>query len=689
MITLEQTEEWLQDQEPSYTYEFCGKTYHATWWDGELLGDHVALDLETSVTNHEDIRLACVFDSKNLFYVHPNRIKELFKQLDEPHRKVVCHNSTFDIVNLCAFAGEMKNPVEWVKQGKVHDTLALARLVSLAEGLPYAPNDLGSVSKKYLGLELPKEVSITPPGAEKPKKVALSFGDYDDVRQMPAAALHYCAFDTLASALCLKPLRAMASKLAEKHGADPGKLLSYETLVKTMIAGGLTSYHGIAVDQNLVEANASRLKEEMKEYERILNDEGYYPGSNEKGIKDKLDDILDVIAKNEGISLTKYYHRSRKKIVHSTRENDLRQFKHIPFINALCNFERIRKQLSTFVEPMLGKERVHSSYLAGKTTGRVSSKNPNMQNIPRSSQVREQFVAGPGKKFVIADYTAAELQAIAQYCLDNYGVSKLGELLNAGIDVHRYVASRYLGKPEKELTKDERSAGKPFNFGRLGGSGPATLQSVALNTYGVSLTLEETRKLIEIWDIEFPEAGCHFREANNALAKAWSTNRSGAYKISMTLKDNPSNRLSDSEINWAWGEIKRIVSEYPQLEQHEEAVESKTTSTILVRDMERLRVAKLPSGRLRGGCSYTEWCNNAMQGHQSDITNETWFELHAAGLKVVNSIHDEFIIECPEDLAIETQKQVEKIMLTVAKRFNPSMSKMSVESAITDTWRKV
>lgn len=689
MITLEQTEEWLQDQNSSYTYDLSGKSYHCPWWEREELGEYVALDLETSVTNHEDIRLACVFDSKNLFYVHPDQIKELFRQLNDPHRKIVCHNSTFDIINLCAFAGEMNKPVEWVKQGKVHDTLALARLVSLAEGLPYAPNDLGSVAKKYLGVELPKEVEITPPGAEKPKKVALSFGDYDDVRQMPAAALHYCAFDTMASALCLKPLRARARELAKNNGVDPNKHLSYEILVKTMIAGGLTSYHGIAVDQGLVKANADRLKEELRGYEKALNDEGYHPGSKTPGIKDKLDEILSGLSKKHNIVLRRYEHRSRKKEVHSTREEDLRPFRHIPFIDALCNFERVRKQLSTFVEPMLGKERVHASFLAGKTTGRVSSRNPNMQNIPRSSEVREQFIAGPGRKFVIADYSAAELQAIAQYCLDNYGVSKLGELLNAGIDVHRYVASRYLGKLEEELTKDERSAGKPFNFGRLGGSGPATLQSVALNTYGVSLTLEETRKLIEIWDKEFPEAGHHFREANNVLATAWSTNRSGSYKISMTLKGNPNNRLSDSEINWAWGEIKRIVSEYPQLAQHQEAVESKTSSPLLARDMERLRVAKLPSGRLRGGCSYTEWCNNAMQGHQSDITNETWFELHAAGLKVVNSIHDEFIVECQEDLAIETQKQVEKIMLTVARRFNPNMSKMAVESQITDTWRKV
>ena len=56
---------------------------------------------------------------------------------------------------------------------------------------------------------------------------------------------------------------------------------------------------------------------------------------------------------------------------------------------------------------------------------------------------------------------------------------------------------------------------------------------------------------------------------------------------------------------------------------------------------------------------------------------------------MVNVVHDEFIVECDEDKADETQKRVGEIMLETAKEFNPDMKKMAVESAITDKWEKV
>ena len=87
------------------------------------------------------------------------------------------------------------------------------------------------------------------------------------------------------------------------------------------------------------------------------------------GIKDVFGSILEELEKEHGLSFVKRYHKGRKKTVYSSKIDDLKEYSHIPFIKNFLEFERIQDLLSTYIAPLVGKDRVHSTYKAGKTTG--------------------------------------------------------------------------------------------------------------------------------------------------------------------------------------------------------------------------------------------------------------------------------------------------------------------------------
>lgn len=697
-ITVTPTDDWFKPQEEgeNYSYEFAGKTYESKWWEGEVLNETLCFDLETTVEDHRDIKLVSAFDGDKVYRVLPNQLSAFF-ELHKEHN-LVCHNSEFDIGNLLRFTNQVGLGLTLLRKRQIKDTLALSRLISLAEGR-IGGNDLGSVTKKYLGIDLPKDVEVEIEGEKKPKKVSLSYGHFKDIKRAPRCFIHYNAYDVIAPFFLWNKLKRRAEELAIEHNVDPKKLLSYDHLVSTGICGVITSYHGFKLDQDAVLKKKQELEEQKEAALIELRKYDYDPEAKKTekrtkdfiGKQDLFGSILEKLEKEHGISFIKNYHKGRKKEVYSAKIDDLKEFKHIPFIESHLEYERVSDTLSTFIAPLIGKDRVHSTYKAGKSTGRISSTKPNLQNVPTSGGIRDLYVAGPGRKLIIADYSGAELQVAGQYCLDNYGSSHFASMLNQGVDVHRYVASKYLGKPESQITKAGRAAGKPFNFGRLAGSGALTLQRTAKNDYGVDLTIEETKKIIQVWDDLFPEAKEHFKAANRALEKSLGISKYQTYPLFKTAKGETDN-LSDEQIDWAWKHIAKIKDKFPRLAKYREDIINKKPSEELERAIQSTRVSILPkSGRVRGGCSYTEWCNNAaLQSGQADITNTAWRKLLEEGFKVVNVVHDEFIVECDEGkAAIETQKRVEKIMLETAKQFNPDMTNMAVESEITDKWEKV
>lgn len=163
----------------------------------------------------------------------------------------------------------------------------------------------------------------------------------------------------------------------------------------------------------------------------------------------------------------------------STRESILQKMKDMhPVVPLILKFREVSKLLSTYVEPYVefadgqttGTIEIHTDYKQlGTTSGRFSSQNPNMQNIPArgawAGRVRELFKAREGMSYVALDYSQVENRIMADISGDKV-------LINDFLwdkDIHRATASRIFGKPEKSITSNERTKGKTVNFGILYG----------------------------------------------------------------------------------------------------------------------------------------------------------------------------------------------------------------------------
>ena len=146
-----------------------------------------------------------------------------------------------------------------------------------------------------------------------------------------------------------------------------------------------------------------------------------------------------------------------------------------------------QKLLGTYVlglRSRMHEGKVHTSFTQhAAVTGRLSSRDPNLQNIPRDSNVRALFIAPPGYSLVVADYNQIELRVTAHFCRDE----RMRAIFDADEDIHAGTMAAITGKDIEDVTKDERQVGKGLNFAVVYGAGPNKVAAMS----GVSV--EEAR----------------------------------------------------------------------------------------------------------------------------------------------------------------------------------------------------
>jgi DNA polymerase-1 len=157
----------------------------------------------------------------------------------------------------------------------------------------------------------------------------------------------------------------------------------------------------------------------------------------------------------------------------STDASVLKKLDH-PLVEALMEYRELEKLRSTYVDGYLplvdpdGRIRTNFNQMAA-TTGRLSSDRPNLQNIPVRSEsgrmIRRAFIAGEGSKFLVADYSQIELRVLAHMSRDPF----LIEAFKVGSDIHRATAARVWGLTESEVSSEQRRTAKMINFGLLYG----------------------------------------------------------------------------------------------------------------------------------------------------------------------------------------------------------------------------
>jgi DNA polymerase-1 len=171
----------------------------------------------------------------------------------------------------------------------------------------------------------------------------------------------------------------------------------------------------------------------------------------------------------------------------------------------VLDYRKLTKLLGTYLTALgqyvlPGDGRVHTSFhQAGTATGRLSSSDPNLQNIPirtdEGRMIRSAFVAPPGCVLLSADYSQVELRVLAHFC----GDQTLRAAFAEGQDIHRTVAAEVFGVRPDEVTPDMRAKAKTVNFGIIYGQ----------TAYGLSVSLRIPRKVagefIEKYKARFPK----------------------------------------------------------------------------------------------------------------------------------------------------------------------------------------
>jgi DNA polymerase-1 len=175
-----------------------------------------------------------------------------------------------------------------------------------------------------------------------------------------------------------------------------------------------------------------------------------------------------------------------------------------PVVDAILEYRELAKLKSTYVDtlpleihPETG--RVHTSYSqTGAVTGRLSSSNPNLQNIPTRTElgrrVRRGFVAAPGKVLVSLDYSQIELRLVAIMAKDEAMLSAFRQ----GQDIHAATAAAIYGVPLDSVTKEQRRHAKAINFGLIYGMSAFGLTRTS------GLTLAESEDFVKAYFQQFP-----------------------------------------------------------------------------------------------------------------------------------------------------------------------------------------
>lgn len=174
-----------------------------------------------------------------------------------------------------------------------------------------------------------------------------------------------------------------------------------------------------------------------------------------------------------------------------------------PVISLILDYRTLTKLKSTYVEGLLEvvcpDGRVRSEFKQTETrTGRISSANPNMQNIPVrkeiGSRMRKFFVADEGRTLLDADYSQIELRVLAAMC----GDEKMRETFLSGTDIHTKTASEVFGIPPEMVDHDTRRAAKAVNFGIIYGIGAFSLSK------DIGVSVAEADRYIKSYLAGFP-----------------------------------------------------------------------------------------------------------------------------------------------------------------------------------------
>ena len=382
---------------------------------------------------------------------------------------------------------------------------------------------------------------------------------------------------------------------------------------------------GIRIDKAYLKKMSDKLKVEIEKLEETafnLSGEKFNL-SSPKQLSEVLFDHMNLPTK--GIK--------KGKTGYSTGQKELDKLRGIhPIIEVIERYRELTKLINTYIDtlPVLADEndRVHTTFNQNVVvTGRLSSTDPNLQNIPIRTElgrkVREAFVPKEGYTFIQADYSQFELRLAAVLAGDR----EMIDGFNRDEDIHKRTAALIYGVPDNEVTKEMRRSAKVINFGILYGMSP----------HGLSVTTKMSVK-----------------EAKDFIERY--------FKLRIKLKE-----YLDSIIDFAkqHGYVKTLFG-------RKRPANDINSSNYMVAEAAKRSTINMP-----------------IQGTEADLMKLSMIhldeELEKRGLKArqIIQVHDSILLECPED-EVETVKELVK---NVMENVYPKLGiKLTVDVASGDNW---
>jgi DNA polymerase I len=302
-----------------------------------------------------------------------------------------------------------------------------------------------------------------------------------------------------------------------------------------------------------------------------------------------------------------------------------------PAARLLLEYRELQKRLGTYLEtypsfihPKTG--RIHANFLQCRVpTGRLACTNPNIQQIPNEDEFRSCFVAEQGNILIIADYSQIELRILAEVSGDPGFV----EAFRRGEDLHRVTAATMFGVEKDAVTKEQRSAAKRINFGLAYGRGAKSL-SAQLGT-----DEERARYLIDEYFANYP-------------------------KVQRYLQSTAARAMKTGTLRTLSGRVRKFGD----------------TSGL---------------GSVERGAMRREAMNYPIQGASADIAKVALAYIHGElqelDARLINCIHDEFVVECAQEIAPEVAEKTKAAMVRAGEKLLKKVP-VEVEVAISREWHK-
>ena len=448
----------------------------------------LSFDTETTSTNAIDAELVglsfAVEEFKAVYVAVPaereaaQRMVDIFRPLyEDEHIMKVGQNIKYDYEVLRRYGIEVRGPM--------FDTMLAHYIVQ-----PELHHNMDYMAETLLGYQtIHIDQLIGPRG-----KGQRSMRDLQ-----PQEVYEYAAED---ADVTLRLKNVLEQKLKEVDG----ERLFYDIempLVPVLAEMELT---GVCLDTAALAETGKKFNRRLAEYEQKIYAEAgeTFNISSPKQVGDILFGKMKIVDKPKKTKTGQYV----------TSEEVLTQLRsRAPIVDDILSYRGLKKLLGTYVEalPRLINPRtghIHTCFNQAITaTGRLSSSDPNLQNIPirddDGKEIRKSFVPEPGCLFFSADYSQIELRIMAHLSQDEHML----DAFRSGIDIHAATAAKIWHVPVEEVTPEQRKKAKQANFGIIYG----------ISTYGLAqrmnISNSEARQLIDDYFATFPRVKAYMDEA--------------------------------------------------------------------------------------------------------------------------------------------------------------------------------